>query len=155
MRPSWDELFMGMAVTVAHRSNDPNTQVGAVIVSPQRIVMGVGYNGHPRGCTELPTTAPEKYMVMAHAELNAVINCSLPPRGCTLYCLMEPCNVCTQYIINAQIREVVFLREREEPEQEYLVAREMFNQSHVNIRRFQGDLSWLKTAPLVMGQPLF
>ena len=30
---SWDEYFMGVAILAAQRSKDPNTQVGACIVS--------------------------------------------------------------------------------------------------------------------------
>ena len=30
---SWDEYFMGIAMLAARRSKDPNTQVGACIVS--------------------------------------------------------------------------------------------------------------------------
>ena len=33
---SWDEYFMGLAHLSAMRSKDPNTQVGAVIVSEDR-----------------------------------------------------------------------------------------------------------------------
>ncbi len=31
---SWDEYFMGVAMLSGMRSKDPNTQVGACIVSP-------------------------------------------------------------------------------------------------------------------------
>ena len=30
---SWDEYFMGVALLAAQRSKDPNTQVGACVVS--------------------------------------------------------------------------------------------------------------------------
>ena len=33
---SWDEYFMGVAHLSGMRSKDPNTQVGACIVSPDR-----------------------------------------------------------------------------------------------------------------------
>ena len=39
---SWDEYFMGIAVLSSMRSKDPNTQVGACIVSPDRKIVGVG-----------------------------------------------------------------------------------------------------------------
>ena len=32
---SWQQYFMGVAKLSAHRSKDPNTQVGACIVSPE------------------------------------------------------------------------------------------------------------------------
>ena len=46
---SWDKYFMGVAVLSAMRSKDPNTQVGACIVNPQKRIVGIGYNGFPKG----------------------------------------------------------------------------------------------------------
>ena len=44
---SWDEYFMGVAVLAAQRSKDPNTQVGACIVSPDNIILSTGYKPAP------------------------------------------------------------------------------------------------------------
>ena len=41
---SWDQYFMGVAKLSAYRSKDPNTQVGACIVTPEHKIVGVGYN---------------------------------------------------------------------------------------------------------------
>lgn len=49
---SWDQYFMAMAHLAAFRSKDPNTQVGACIINPQKRVVGMGYNGFPRGCDD-------------------------------------------------------------------------------------------------------
>ena len=49
---SWDEYFMGIAMLAAKRSKDPNTQVGACIVSPDNIIISTGYNGMPKGCSD-------------------------------------------------------------------------------------------------------
>ena len=46
---SWDEYFMGIALLSAARSKDPNTQVGACIVSKDNRILSIGYNGAPRG----------------------------------------------------------------------------------------------------------
>lgn len=45
----WDDYFMGVARLSAQRSKDPNTQVGACIVSPEYKIVGIGYNGMPTG----------------------------------------------------------------------------------------------------------
>ena len=39
---TWDEYFMGIAVLSSLRSKDPNTQVGACIVIPDKKIIGVG-----------------------------------------------------------------------------------------------------------------
>jgi dCMP deaminase len=46
---SWDEYFMSAAFLSAQRSKDPVTQVGAVIVNKAKRIVGIGYNGMPRG----------------------------------------------------------------------------------------------------------
>ena len=49
---SWDEYFMGIAQLSAMRSKDPNTQVGACIVSKENKILSMGYNGFPKGCDD-------------------------------------------------------------------------------------------------------
>lgn len=114
---SWDEYFMGVAVLSSMRSKDPNTQVGACIVSPEKKIIGVGYNGFPIGCSddELPwdrdgNWIETKYPYVCHAELNAILNSSLPSlKGATLYVALFPCNECAKAIIQVGIKKVVYL----------------------------------------------
>ena len=114
---SWDEYFMGVAVLSSMRSKDPNTQVGACIVSPEKKIIGVGYNGFPIGCSddELPWEREgdwieTKYPYVCHAELNAILNSSLPSlKGATLYVALFPCNECAKAIIQVGIKKVVYL----------------------------------------------
>ena len=47
---SWDEYFMGVAKLAGMRSKDPNSQVGACIVSQDNKILSMGYNGFPGGC---------------------------------------------------------------------------------------------------------
>ena len=75
---NWDEYFMGIALLTAMRSKDPNSQVGACIVSPENKILSLGYNGMPMGCSddEMPWEREgeplhTKYMYVCHAELNA------------------------------------------------------------------------------------
>ncbi|WVZ12349.1 hypothetical protein V8G54_016879 [Vigna mungo] len=49
---SWDDYFMAIAFLSAERSKDPNRQVGACLVSQDGIILGIGYNGFPRGCSD-------------------------------------------------------------------------------------------------------
>ena len=41
---SWDEYFMGVAMMSGMRSKDPNSQVGACIVSEDNKILSMGYN---------------------------------------------------------------------------------------------------------------
>ncbi len=113
---SWDEYFMGVATLAAMRSKDPNTQVGACIVSQSNKILSMGYNGFPMGCSddEFPWNRDgepydNKYFYTTHSELNAILNYrggSL--EGSRMYVTLFPCNECAKAIIQAGIKTVVY-----------------------------------------------
>ena len=55
---SRDDYFMAIAFLSAQRSKDPKKQVGACIVNSERVIVGIGYNGFPRGCAVRTRTLP-------------------------------------------------------------------------------------------------
>ena len=78
---TWDEYFMGVAMLSGMRSKDPNSQVGACIVSDDNKILSMGYNGFPKGCSddEFPWAREgepldTKYLYVTHSELNAILN---------------------------------------------------------------------------------
>lgn len=76
---SWDEYFMGVAMLSGMRSKDPNTQVGACIVSDKHKILSMGYNGFPTGCSDddfpwVREGDDNKYFYSTHSELNAILN---------------------------------------------------------------------------------
>ena len=116
---SWDEYFMGVAMLSGMRSKDPNTQVGACIVSPDHKILSMGYNGFPSGCSddEFPWGREQeaddpystKYLYVTHSELNAILNYrggSL--EGAKMYVTLFPCNECAKAIIQAGIKTLVY-----------------------------------------------
>lgn len=112
---TWDEYFMGLAHLSAKRSKDPSTQVGAVIVSNDHRVVGIGYNGFPNGCSddEFPWDregefAQTKYPFVVHAELNAILNSNADLHGCSIYVSLFPCNECAKAIIQSGISRIVY-----------------------------------------------
>ncbi|MBR2432259.1 MAG: dCMP deaminase family protein [Clostridia bacterium] len=117
---SWDDYFMGVALLAAERSKDPNTRVGACIVDEQNRILSTGYNGFPHGCSddEFPwgregTDVETKYPYVVHAELNAILNTrGTSLAGSKLYVALFPCNECAKAIIQAGIREVVYLSDK-------------------------------------------
>jgi len=110
VRPSWDVYFLNIADQVAKRSHDPDTQVGAVIVDENNRILATGYNGFPPGCDDdnLPTTRPEKYAYMVHAEVNAIASSRQDLRGSSLYLTISPCKECAKVIITAGVKKVFF-----------------------------------------------
>jgi len=115
---SWDEYFMGIAMLAARRSKDPNTQVGACIVTADNIIISTGYNGMPKGCSddEYPWEREgeqTKYPYVVHAELNAILNASgRDLRGSRLFVALFPCNECAKAIIQSGVKEVLYLSDK-------------------------------------------
>ena len=113
---SWDQYFMGVAKLSAYRSKDPNTQVGACIVTPDNKIVGVGYNGLPWGCedTDFPwynrkgDMYDTKYPYVVHAELNAILNSIQKLTGCRIYVSLFPCHECAKAIIQSGIKEIIY-----------------------------------------------
>jgi dCMP deaminase len=110
----WDRFYLGLAEYYATASKDPSTKVGAVIVNNNSVV-GLGYNGFPRGVKDTEERLNDrtwKYPLVAHAELNAIINAGHAARGGTIYVvptLMLPgaCPECSKAIVQAGIKEIV------------------------------------------------
>jgi dCMP deaminase len=115
---NWDHYFMEIARTVALRSKDPATRVGAVIVEPvTHAVKATGYNGMPAGMIETPELweRPTKYKFICHAEANAIhfaARNGAPVSGCTLYVTgLFPCSNCAKAIVQSGIKRVVVPRD--------------------------------------------
>lgn len=111
-REKWDLRFLGMAQYVAQWSKDPSTKTGAVITSPDNVVLSVGYNGFPKGIADTPTRLNDretKYAIIVHCERNAVLRARADVRGATLYTWpFGSCTVCASMMITAGINRVVF-----------------------------------------------
>lgn len=114
---------MEIARLVASRSTCLRRQVGAVMVKDKNILT-TGYNGTPSGirhCAEVgclrqqlgvPSGERHELCRGLHAEQNAIIQAAkhgINIDGATLYCTNSPCSICSKMLINAGIREIVYL----------------------------------------------
>lgn len=108
MRPQWNDYFLGLAKVVSQRSHDIHTQHGCVITDSSNRILGVGYNGFPRGLddSKLPTNRPDKYQWMVHAERNALSNCVVRPDNGTAYITGQSCNDCITALWQEGIKKV-------------------------------------------------
>lgn len=111
----WDRRMLELAKHIASWSRDPSTQVGAIISDPRHIVVGLGFNGFPRGVhdeEERYNDREQKYAMVVHAEANAILMAGDRCKGATLYVypsfVLPPiCNECAKLVIQSGIREVV------------------------------------------------
>ena len=142
---SWDEYFMGVAKLSGLRSKDPNTQVGACIVSSDNKILSMGYNGLPIGCSDdsFPWNrdgAPldNKYFYVVHSELNAILNYrggSLD--GSKIYVSLFPCNECAKAIIQAGIKEIVYASDKYADSESTIASKRMLDSAGVKYRLYE------------------
>ena len=142
---SWDEYFMGIALLSGERSKDPNSQVGACIVSPDNKILSIGYNGFPIGCSddEIPWDregdfVDTKYPYVCHSELNAILNYT----GSTLkqsriYVTLFPCNECAKAIIQSGIKEVIYMSDKYKDTDSVKVSKKMLDMAGVKYTQYK------------------
>lgn len=140
---SWDECFMRMSYIIAERSKDPSTQTGAVVVNEKNIVVGMGYNGWPRGIEsgDLPwdregSLEDTKYAYVCHAEENAIYNSNNSTEGGKIYCTLFPCNECAKTIIQNGIKEVVYDSNKYDDTPAVKASKKMFKLAGVKLRQY-------------------
>lgn len=139
---NWDETFMLMTDLIAKRSKDPSTQVGACIVNDKNVVVGLGYNGFPRGCSDdkLPwgrvgKMANTKYAYVVHAEANALLNASASIEGCKIYTNLYPCNECAKLLIQKGIKEIVYCSDKYAHLDEWKASKKMIKLAGIKTRK--------------------
>lgn len=133
----WHRRFLDLARHVAAWAKDPSTQVGAVIVRPDRTIASVAFNGFPRGVLDLPeryNDRPTKYAFVVHAEANAILTAREPLHGYTLYSTLLTCNECAKLIVQAGITHVV--APVPAPGREQPVALQMYSEAGVKVTLF-------------------
>ena len=145
-RPSFDEYFMQIAKVVATRSTCTRRHVGAVIVKDNHI-LSTGYNGPPKGakhCEEtgcireelnIPRGERHELCRGLHAEQNAIIQAAVfgvSIKGGTIYTTNFPCSVCAKMIVNAELKEVVFMEDY--PDE---LSKNILKESNIKVRQIR------------------
>ncbi len=136
---------MGIAQLSSKRSKDPKTQVGACIVNHENKIVGIGYNGFPKGISDDDFPWQDqgdylqtKYPFVVHAEANAILNASQNLNDCKLFVTLFPCNECTKLIIQSGIKELVYVSNKDEGKDFQIASRKMLEKAQVKLRQ----ISW-------------
>lgn len=142
---SWDEYFMAIAKLSSMRSKDPSTQVGACIVSNDNRILSIGYNGAPNGFNDekFPwgregNPLETKYLYVVHAERNAILNYRGSRKdleNSKIYVDLFPCNECAKEIIQAGIKEVVYLSDKYADTDETIASKKLLDSCNVQYRK--------------------
>ena len=111
-----DVCYMSVAESHSRLSKANRKKVGACLVTSSGIIIP-GYNGTPTGssneCEELVdgvlVTKPE----VIHAELNSILKAAregVSVVGSRLYVTLSPCKPCAAMLVQAGVKEVVYLQ---------------------------------------------
>ena len=141
---NWDEYFMGIAMLSGERSKDPNSQVGACIVSQDNKILSMGYNGFPIGCSDDKISweregefAETKYPYVCHAELNAILNYTgASLKGSKVYVTLFPCNECAKAIIQCGIKEIIYMSDKYADSDSTKVSKKMLDMCNVKYTQY-------------------
>jgi dCMP deaminase len=143
MSSKWDTRFLDLALHISGWSKDPSTQVGCVVVGPDREIRSTGFNGFPRGIDdtiERLEDRSQKYPMICHAEENAIMHAArigISLKDCTAYVTWPPCSRCARSLIQAGVSEIVYPEDSEIPERwhdDFAIATRMFNEAGISYR---------------------
>jgi dCMP deaminase len=154
-RPSWDEYFLGVAITTASMSSCFNINTGAVLVKNKRII-STGYNGAFAGynsCYKEGQCRKEKLgfanenknigiCPASHAEVNALAEVSRKEaQDASLYCVVFPCSYCAKAIAHSGISKVYYMTSYEEPDNQTM---HFFNSRETPVELIKIDTPYLQ-----------
>jgi len=130
-------VWMDMAILIAKLSTCNGHKVGAILVKDNRVI-SMGYNGSPAGCDHCQDVGcyGDPCVRTTHAEQNAIIAGTLhgvSTVGATCYSTLQPCLDCTKSLINAGIRQIVYLESHKTDP----LATTLLHQADVKMTTFQ------------------
>ncbi len=110
-RPTFEEIYLKLAVTLSARSTCKRLKVGTVITSTDfRKVLAVGYNGNASGLPNACDREEPGNCGCLHSEENAVINCDSPRFvEKVVFVTHLPCVQCAKRLINlGNVKRVIY-----------------------------------------------
>jgi len=111
---------MDIARATAQLSPDEDTQVGAIMLSPEGRIIASSFNGFLRKASDksLPCNRKDKcaeghdkYYYMQHAERNLIYNCSysgIATKNTAIICTLSPCADCLRASYQSGVTAIVF-----------------------------------------------
>ena len=79
-----------------------------------------------------------KYLYVCHAELNAILNYTgTHMQGARIYTTLFPCNECTKALIQAGIKEVIYLSDKYADTDSTKAAKRMMSTVNIKFREYK------------------
>ena len=139
----WDKRFLKLAKHISKWSKDPSTQVGCVVVGPDKEIRSTGFNGLPRGIAdndERLNNREIKYPLICHAEENAIMHSArigISLKDCTAYVTWPPCTRCARSLIQAGISTIIYPSDIEIPQrwiEDFNLSLNMLKEANIVLR---------------------
>ena len=139
----WDKRFLQLAKHISEWSKDPSTQVGCVVVGPDRELRSTGFNGLPRGIEDNEQRLNNreiKYPLICHAEENAIMHAArigMSLKDCTAYVTWPPCTRCARSLIQAGISTIVYPKDIEIPDrwmEDFNLSLNMLKEANISLK---------------------
>ncbi|MBE28012.1 MAG: hypothetical protein CMB06_02745 [Euryarchaeota archaeon] len=143
MMTNWDQRFLNLAKHISEWSKDPSTQVGCVVVGPDREIRSTGFNGLPRGIednNERLNNREIKYPLICHAEENAIMHAArigISLKDCTAYVTWPPCTRCARSLIQAGVSTIIYPKDIDIPDrwmEDFNLSLNMLKEAKINIK---------------------
>ena len=143
MMTNWDKRFLKLAKHISKWSKDPSTQVGCVVVGPDRELRSTGFNGLPRGIEDNEQRLNNreiKYPLICHAEENAIMHAArigMSLKDCTAYVTWPPCTRCARSLIQAGISTIVYPKDIEIPDrwmEDFNLSLNMLKEANISLK---------------------
>lgn len=153
---SREDYYMSRALWVSCKSKDPDTQVGAQIVSSSNKPLGLGYNGPPSEMNDqdIDWTRPGKSFYVIHAEINAMnFSDREKLKGATMYVTSRPCKNCMPHLVAAGLSRVIYLEPKFRIEdkgsvtqnsEDWLIGTDIAAKGRLTLAKFAGNLNWMR-----------
>ena len=142
-RPSWDDYFMALAMTVTTRSLDQNTKHACLLVDDKHRIISLGYNGPPKKAVDenVPTEGVAKYPWFIHAEPNSIFNAKTCLEGATAYITGRPCGPCFSFLLQVGVKRVVYgpIKSSSQTEDSTKIVEEMLIGQDVSFEEYKGN----------------
>ena len=139
----WDKRFLQLAKHISEWSKDPSTQVGCVVVGPDRELRSTGFNGLPRGIEDNEQRLNNreiKYPLICHAEENAIMHAArigISLKDCTAYVTWPPCTRCARSLIQAGISTIIYPKDIEIPDrwmEDFKLSLNMLKEANISLK---------------------
>ena len=143
MMTDWDKRFLKLAKHISKWSKDPSTQVGCVVVGPDKELRSTGFNGLPRAIEDNEqrlNNRETKDPLICHAEENAIMHAArigMSLKNCTAYVTWPPCTRCARSLIQAGISSIVYPKDIEIPDrwmEDFTLSLNMLKEANISLK---------------------